>query len=125
VTHLEAPSSPSQATKSSTTSPTLNNRIVPLTLADIKRIQDSCVTEKAKFLIQTGDASAKEKCFQACLNGMCCVTDGLWYAEEPCFAGNERKCSQYTACLILREPHAVQSDEKNVEIIEIAGNSTI
>lgn len=121
---FETPSSPPKASKIPTSSPISN--LPPLTLADIKNIHDSCGTEKAKFLIQTGDESAKDKCIEACLSGICCLADGLWYAGESCFEGNQHICSRYAACIILKNI-SLQSDEKSDtnEIIEVAGNSTI
>lgn len=63
----------------------------------------SCGTEKAKFLIRTGDASAHADCISSCLDGLCCFTSELGYSlVDSCYEGNEHKCSQYEACLILK-----------------------
>jgi hypothetical protein len=95
---------PSTSTKTPIASPTFNEDLLLVPSANAQSIQDSCAKEKAKFLIRTGDSSARAECIQACLDGLCCFTEDLGYSlVDSCSKGNEYKCSQYASCLILKD----------------------
>lgn len=95
-----------------------SNGLAPLVpSANTQNIQDSCSSEKAKFLIRTGDASARAECISSCLDGLCCFTNELGYSlVDSCYEGNEHRCSQYVECLILK----VDSQQNEEDMISTA-----
>ena len=111
-------------TRSPVSSLIINEPIILVPSAHSENIELSCASDKAKFLIRTGDTSARAQCIQACLEGLCCFTDDLGISlMNSCYEGNEHSCTQYASCLILKD-NTLQKDEEVAESLESSSNLT-
>ncbi|KAL7487122.1 hypothetical protein ACHAW6_012728 [Cyclotella cf. meneghiniana] len=119
-------SRPSSYTQSPNAAPT-EFPFVPIPAASAENIQEACASDRATFLIATGDPTARSKCIQACQDGLCCFTDELGYDwMESCYEGNQRLCLDYSACLVLKGVDLQQSvDDNSTETDAHDANSTV
>jgi hypothetical protein len=99
-------------TRPKTLTPTITPPSKFVAEASIDEIDQAC---NDADLISSGNLQARDKCFDACRNGVCCfaevftaigiqVVDSEEGGKEPiksCLAGNEKLCAGYSGCLVL------------------------
>lgn len=99
-------------TRPKTLTPTITPPSKFVAEASIDEIDQAC---NDTDLISSGNLQARDICFDACRNGVCCfaevftaigiqVVDSEEGGKEPiksCLAGNEKLCAGYSGCLVL------------------------
>uniref|UniRef100_A0A7S2KIK3 Uncharacterized protein n=1 Tax=Skeletonema marinoi TaxID=267567 RepID=A0A7S2KIK3_9STRA len=105
--------SPSQKFKPSS-QPSLSS-MPTISRANITSVEASCAGADNIALMANGNETARTKCLDACLNGLCCYTEQLGYSSfiESCYVGNEAVCEEYSACLWLQQSGELTLDSTN------------
>lgn len=88
--------------------------------APVADIEEACTSDKAVFLISTGNPHARSKCIKACQEGICCFTTQLGYDwMDSCYDDNKQVCAEYSACLILQgEDTSQPSGQTNATAVD-------